>query len=204
MRFSILSTAVATLALCGDAVQAALTPNQIVDNIRTLTQKSQAIQIPAQSVSILNGQLLIIGQGPFPQIIDGFNDIVIFTTTAIAQMQGSAPVMNSDDATAIFQAFSEFVRVQKVLLDVLISKAGFFQTVPFVGQRVYFTLREVEAITDTFALDLIKLVESQVANLRTQASMLKDTLIICIKAYGGVSVNGRSLPNSASFRTLRA
>jgi len=44
----------------------ALTAQQIVDNINMLTVKSQALQGPANSITIINGPLIIIGQGPFP------------------------------------------------------------------------------------------------------------------------------------------
>lgn len=47
-------------------VMAQTTPAQVVDNINMLTQKSQALQAPAQSINIINGPLILIGQGPFP------------------------------------------------------------------------------------------------------------------------------------------
>jgi uncharacterized cupredoxin-like copper-binding protein len=60
--------AITTIALAAFAVPVftAITPAQVVDNIRSLTQKSQALQAPAQSLSIINGPLIVIGQGPFP------------------------------------------------------------------------------------------------------------------------------------------
>ena len=42
----------------------------------------------------------------------------------------------------------QFVRVHQVLLNILIGKAGLFQTVPFIGQPVAAVLRQVEAIVD--------------------------------------------------------
>lgn len=96
----------AALALAAP-ISAALTPAQIVDNIKMLTTKSQALQGPAQSITIINGPLIVIGQGPFPQIIAGFTDIVTTTTTAISQMQGTQPVKAGADADAIFDAFRE-------------------------------------------------------------------------------------------------
>ena len=42
------------------------TPAQVVEALRGLTQKSQALQAPAQSITIINGPLVLIGQGPFP------------------------------------------------------------------------------------------------------------------------------------------
>jgi hypothetical protein len=94
-------------AACAAPALAALTPAQVVSNIQMVTQKSQALQAPAQSITIINGPLIIIGQGPFPQIIAGFTDIVSTVTTSIAQMQGDAPVTNKADADAIYDAFRE-------------------------------------------------------------------------------------------------
>jgi hypothetical protein len=88
-------------------IAAQLTPAQAVQNIQVITQKSQALQAPATSITIINGPLIIIGQGPFPQIIAGFVDIVSTATTAIAQMQGMARVPAGADADKIFEAFRE-------------------------------------------------------------------------------------------------
>lgn len=66
MRFSILSTAIATLAVCGDAVQAALSPTEIVTNIGIITKMSQNLQGFAQYIDSVNGPLIVINRGPFP------------------------------------------------------------------------------------------------------------------------------------------
>jgi hypothetical protein len=59
-----------TLALSALAMTAPImaqtTPAQVVSNIKMITQKSQALQAPAQSITVINGPLIIIGQGPFP------------------------------------------------------------------------------------------------------------------------------------------
>jgi hypothetical protein len=88
-------------------IAAQTTPAQVVSNIQMLTQKSQALQAPAQSISILNGPLIVIGQGPFPQIIVGFTDIVTTATTALSQMQGMPPVPPGEQSDAVFRAFRE-------------------------------------------------------------------------------------------------
>lgn len=56
---------------CLAASNAALTPAQVVNNIKMLTQKSQALQGPANSITIVNGPLIVIGQGPFPTVRGG-------------------------------------------------------------------------------------------------------------------------------------
>ncbi|KAK2036057.1 hypothetical protein LZ31DRAFT_484852, partial [Colletotrichum somersetense] len=77
------------------------------------------------------------------QIIAGFTDIVSTATTAIAQMQGTQPVPAGADAGAIFDAFCEFVRVQQVLLNILIGKAGLFNTITIIRQPVAAVLRQI-------------------------------------------------------------
>jgi hypothetical protein len=93
------------LALSITAAQS--TPAQVVSNIQMITQKSQALQAPAQTITLVNGPLIIIGQGPFPQIITGFTDIVSTAATAIQQMQNMPPVSAGADADKIFEAFRE-------------------------------------------------------------------------------------------------
>ena len=66
MQFSILKSAVTALAFCSTAALAQLTPAQVVDNIESLTTKSEALQGPAQQISLANAPLLVVGRGPFP------------------------------------------------------------------------------------------------------------------------------------------
>lgn len=63
-------TALVTLAVlaCFKASHGGVTPSDVVSNIKTLTRRSQALQAPAQSISIVSGPLIVIGQGPFPQV----------------------------------------------------------------------------------------------------------------------------------------
>jgi len=182
---TIITTALALAA----PIAAQTTPAQVVDNIRSLTQKSQALQAPAQSITLINGPLIVIGQGPFPQIIVGFTDIVTTATTALTQMQGMPAVPAGAPSDAIFDAFREFVRVHQVLLNILIGKSGLFSTVPFVGQPVASVLRQVENVVDTIAFSLIDNVQSRASDLQGQAMSLSGTLDICIAKYEGISTS---------------
>lgn len=174
MKLSLVEIAVTVLAGCSTAVLGQLSASQIISNIQLLTSKSQALQVPAQSISILNGPLVVIGQGPIPvrlleicsvvleltkkfttlltvflqQIISGFTDHITTTTTAISQMEGTQPITTTTDADAILNAFLEFVSVHQVLLNILIGKAGLFNTVPFIGQPIAAVLRQDESVVD--------------------------------------------------------
>ncbi|EEY18874.1 UVI-1h [Verticillium alfalfae VaMs.102] len=207
MRFSLLKSVVAALAVCSQTALGQITPAQVVDNIEALTTKSQALQAPAQSISIINGPLIVVGLGPFPvrkrvpassapcrtdmilqTLITGFTDIVSTATVAISQMQGMAGVPAGPPSDAIFDAFREFVRVHQVLLNILIGKAGLFNTVPIIGQPVAAVLRSIEEVVDTAAFMLIDAVESRAEDLQSQAESLKGTITVAIGSYDGLSV----------------
>lgn len=79
--------------------------SQIVSDIRILATKSQALEAPAQSITIVNGPLIIVGQGPFPQVITGLMDIVSTATTTISEMQGRSPIALGTDSDAVSDAF---------------------------------------------------------------------------------------------------
>ena len=102
VAFGKLITSVVALAI---PALAALTPAQIVSNIEMITQKSMALQAPANTITLVNAPLLLIGQGPLPKIIAGFSDIVSTGTNAIAQMEGTAPVPAGAESDAIADAF---------------------------------------------------------------------------------------------------
>ncbi|KAH6685307.1 UVI-1 protein [Plectosphaerella plurivora] len=187
MRFSILNSAVAALAVCSTAL-GQMTPSQVVDNIKSLTTKSQALQAPAQSISIINGPLIVVGLGPFPPLILGFTDIVTTATTAIAQMQSMPPVAAGAPSDLIFDAFREFVRVHQVLLNILIGKAGLFTVVPLIGAPVAAVLRQIESIVDTVAFKLIDNVQSRADDLRREAGSLGSTITIAIDQFEGLNL----------------
>ncbi|GAP84402.1 hypothetical protein SAMD00023353_0702220 [Rosellinia necatrix] len=189
----------AGIAMASTAM-AALTPQQIADGIRLITQKSQALQAPAQSITALNGPLIVIGQGPFPQIIAGFTDIVSTANTLIAQLPGTSPITKRDekehprdliargpDAQLVRGVFLQFVAVHQALLNILIGKAGLFSVVPVIGQPVATVLRSVEGVVDSIAVSLISLIQDPSADITPDANSLDNTLLLAIDSYDGLS-----------------
>ncbi|KAK7445304.1 UVI-1h [Colletotrichum acutatum] len=199
MQFSILKLAVAALAICSDSVLGQTTPAQVVQNINMVTKKSNDLIAPAQKINVISGPLLIVGLGPFPQIITGFVDIVGTVTTALAQMKGMPPVPAGAQSDAIFEAFREFVRIHQMLLNVLIGKAGLFSTVPFIGAPIAAVLRQVEDVVDvsltlptsqgSVAFALIDAVQSRATDLQAQANMLTATITTTMDRYQGLTLN---------------
>jgi hypothetical protein len=85
---------------------AAITPAQLAANINTLTDKSRALQAPAESINYVNGVLIVTGGGPFPAIITGFRDIVTTASVTVSQLQGFKPVKGAN-SDIVFEAFLE-------------------------------------------------------------------------------------------------
>ncbi|USP77998.1 hypothetical protein yc1106_05272 [Curvularia clavata] len=166
---------------------------------------SQALQAPAQSITLLNAPLVLIGQGPYSQIISGFTDIISTATTALVQMQGMLPVAAGADSDAIFDAFREIVRVHQTLLNILIGKAGLVESLPVVGTPVAAVLRQDENVVDTLAFTLIHTVQSRATDLQSEANYLSQTLSLAIQKYVGlVQLKKRSLRFGACAVTVAA
>lgn len=91
-------------------------PSQVVSYIQDLTQKSQAIQAPAQSITIINGPLIHVGQGPFPMIIVGLTGVVSTSNTAISHMENMLPIAAGAQSDAVFDAFCSVRRSRRSLL----------------------------------------------------------------------------------------
>ncbi|KAI0907828.1 hypothetical protein F4824DRAFT_464055 [Ustulina deusta] len=197
MRFS---NVFAGIAMASTAM-AALSAQQIADGLKSITAKSQALQAPAQSITILNAPLIAIGQGPFPQIIAGFSDIVSTGNTLISQLSGTGPIAKrgeqehprdlsprGPDADLVFGAFREFVAVHQALLNILIGKAGLLEKIPIIGEPVAAALRGVEGVVDTLAIGLIGVLQSHVSDVTSDANSLDSTLQLTISKYESISI----------------
>src|ERR1700712_1075573 len=108
----------------------------IIAGLRVLSTKAQDLQAPAQSITIVNGPLLVIGQGPFPPIISGLADVVAAATALSGPLQGSKHVTTQADATAVANATREYVLIMQALLNILIGKAGLLSVGPLIGDKM--------------------------------------------------------------------
>ncbi|KAJ2994016.1 hypothetical protein NUW58_g1662 [Xylaria curta] len=185
MLFSKIFTAGAMMAI---SAMAALTPVQIADGLKRVTDLSQNLQAPAQSITILNAPLIVIGQGPFPRIIAGFTEIVATATVTVSQADGTPKITNEADAALVFNAFRAFVRVHQALLNILIGKAGILAKLPVIGQPVATVLRQVEGVVDTLAIFLIDTVEVRASDFQSEANNLVGTLDLAIQQYEGIAL----------------
>ena len=81
------------------------TPTQAIEAIHVLTQKAQALQAPAQHINQIHGTLMVIGQGPFPQILAGLREIVTIAAADVQQMMNMKAVAAGSESSMMFDAY---------------------------------------------------------------------------------------------------
>ncbi|CCC09418.1 hypothetical protein SMACR_05165 [Sordaria macrospora] len=187
MRFSLIS-AIGTLgSVVAQPVTRALTSNQMVDGLKQLTTKANALERPAKSITVVNSPLIVIGQGPWPAIVSGYTDIVSTATTIIAQTPGTQPSFG-DSCEAVTEGYLKFASTNEEVLNILIGKAGILTQMPFIGPPVSAVLRQVEGVYDNLTIFLINTCESDAKNIQEQGNTLGAALEKAIKAYERLQV----------------
>lgn len=164
-----------------------LTPAQTQDELRRVTGKFNALLPLSQSITIINGPLVIIGQGPFPPIIASFTDILTTVTTLLAQHQGTEPSKDEEESKRLLISVVTLVATAQQEFNTLIGKAGLFNTVPFIGQPLAAVLRQVESVFDTLFFALIDNYPTVAADLQTQSESFNTTLTQTINSYDGLT-----------------
>ncbi|KAK4187355.1 hypothetical protein QBC35DRAFT_452367 [Podospora australis] len=183
---SVRSIFTTTVALLAAPILAQVTAGTIKSDLEVLKTKSQKLQATAQQFNIINAPLLMIGQGPWAQFMTGYQDFVQTTTTYIPKQQGAAQIPAGAGATEVTKAYTEFAKAHTQLLNILIEKARFVTSVPFVGPPVAANLRGGEGAVDAYSNSLVNLLPAS-ADTEILAALkpLAEAFDKAIKAYAG-------------------
>ncbi|KFZ01123.1 hypothetical protein V501_10193 [Pseudogymnoascus sp. VKM F-4519 (FW-2642)] len=168
-------------------VTAATTPQQVVECFRALTHNAKSLERTAQSISVINAPLIVIGQGPFAVIISGFSDQVQIGNTLIELLDNGFTELTRADEDLVFYAYEEFSRAEKATLNILIVKAGIAEQVPMVGPPVAAVLRQVKEVVASISNTLIQNIQSRAKDFESEAKSLGDTLDLAISKYDGLA-----------------
>jgi len=182
MRFT--NAFVAAMATLSTSVSAVMTAPEVIAAINVLTHASAAIEVSANQITLLSGALFLIGQGPFPAVINGVTQLITTANTDI-QTMGASPTIFAvlSDEEDILETFTTFVEVHQQLLNTLIGKAGILNDLPLVGPPVAGALRTLEAVVDTLAFALIDSVPDVSTPFTAQKNALDVTIEAAIAAY---------------------
>ncbi|GAQ79677.1 hypothetical protein KFL_000350310 [Klebsormidium nitens] len=211
-------TAILAVASCIASSEAAATAPQTVAFLHNVTTQTQQLQPTADSITLQTGVLLVIGQGPYRDIIVGLTNIIQTETDFLLSNKTEKPSSDScpaslpyaakapgtgtlpaADQTSIYNAFRDFVRVQQTLLNTLINRAALFKTAPFIGEPMVTVLTQSQNSFDRLAFSLIDLCPTKATDLRVLAGGLSGTYKSAIENYAGLSLGGnRKLLNVAA------
>ncbi|KAI7352827.1 hypothetical protein KC354_g11799 [Hortaea werneckii] len=192
MHFSKIFSALAlTSAVSGAAIhnqKRAISADQMVDNIKKITQLSQDLQPKAQAIDV-NSNLALPGTGVFQPVINGFQQIIRVAQDDIDSMSDSTQY-TAANAQPVCDAFSDFVVVHQELLRILIGKSGLLES--FYLGPVAAVLRSLEDVVDQLAFGIIDSVPSCQAKATQQKRDLDDTLskATCVYTPGGNLIGG--------------
>ncbi|KAI7273575.1 hypothetical protein KC343_g2499 [Hortaea werneckii] len=182
MHFSKFFSALAlTSAVSGAAIQTekrAISADQMVNNIKKITQLSQDLQPKASAIS--TDGVNFITTSAFEPVINGFQQIIRVAQNDIDSMSDSTEY-TAANAQPVCDAFSDFVVVHQELLRILIGKSGLLESV-FLGP-VAAVLRSLEEVVDALAFGVISSVPSCQADATEQKRDLDDTLSKATCAY---------------------
>ena len=157
----------------------------VVDYLRVLTRAMQEISGPATQMNLVNMPLLLIGQGPVPQVITGLNSTTSLADQAVAQISTLKPLTGCD-AEAVADAYRAFATVSQQTLNVLIGKAGVLGSAgQFAAPPIEAALRQFEPANDAIAFTLINLLPDNAAGaaVKADATSLASTLSTAITTY---------------------
>ncbi|KAH6838623.1 hypothetical protein B0I37DRAFT_419555 [Chaetomium sp. MPI-CAGE-AT-0009] len=129
-----LRSLIAGVAFIAAPAMAAMTALEIEDTFQLLAVRAHSLEEFAYKIDPANALLLPAGRGPIPVLLQGFADITNATWNADAELEGSSPLTNNDEADNCYYAFLGFVRRNQSLKNVLMGKASHLRGNPFVGQ----------------------------------------------------------------------
>ncbi|KAK4212460.1 hypothetical protein QBC37DRAFT_401524 [Rhypophila decipiens] len=187
MRFSIFSTALVALTGSSSVATAFLTADEVATSIGTLTAKSQSLIEPAGTLSLANAAFLLLGEGPWAQVLDGLNDISETAKKEIVYMQTvekSPAKFAGEEAQLIGDALKGLVKVVTELVDALVKQLEVVDKIPIIGQVVSPVLELVNTLLDNFLYQVVDLVEDVLAEaLKLDFGNLDNTLAQAYNAF---------------------
>ncbi|KAL2194402.1 hypothetical protein P885DRAFT_63191 [Corynascus similis CBS 632.67] len=110
----------------------------IVNGLKSITQKSQALQATARNISTVDGDALNVGKDLFPILFEGYENITWIANALSVERSEMEPIQKravpsritrrGPDADLVFSTFQEIVRAHETLCSILIEKADLFRS----------------------------------------------------------------------------
>lgn len=140
----------------------------------TVGKELDELKSPAQSITMVNAPLILIGQGPIPKIISGLANIIAQLNQNTGQTNPKIEGLTNPNK------FCE-------LMNILIGKAPDLHSLPVVGAPIAAVLRQLEGSVDANVnKEIAKLAEestSQSQNLKQNLNKANACINLAIQSY---------------------
>jgi len=170
---------------------AALTPDQVVENIKTVTTVSANINVAIGALTPKSSGSTVISISKTTVI--GFNTIITDIGADVTAMQ-STPPFNDVDAQLVVNVLVDFVKVHQLLLATVIGKHGILAQFG-VTAPVAAVLRTLEAGIDSFALGLIALIPTKQGDVTNGQNALDESVGTTIDTYDQICIPSPLYPS---------
>ncbi|RSL64250.1 hypothetical protein CEP54_004795 [Fusarium duplospermum] len=161
MRFSL------NFVLLGAAsvANAFISPSQLIRGIDDLIHKTEDLIKPAGQLSISNAPSLILGSGPFFEVITGLRDVTRLTTDIGGSLSGATKgTFEGKDGDQIVASVKKLSDTFGNLLDAFLEKADIFGEIPFVGAPFRIAIALTKHAFQEFTGTIIDTLSGQQAN----------------------------------------
>ncbi|KAI8683477.1 hypothetical protein NCS57_00011900 [Fusarium keratoplasticum] len=161
MRFSL------NFVLLGAAsvANAFISPGQLIRSIDDITKSTEALIKPAGQLSIADAPKLILGSGPFFDIITGLRDVTRLTTDVGRSLTGAAKgTFDGKDGDQIVASVKKLSNTFSDLLDAFLDKANIFGDFPIVGTPFRIAIALTKRAFNDFTGTIINTLSGSQAN----------------------------------------
>ncbi|KAK4231022.1 hypothetical protein QBC38DRAFT_467634 [Podospora fimiseda] len=166
---TIVTSAIAVMAVPANA--------GIINLVGPLIYKTVLISGPAQLIDLITGPLIVVNQGPFPEVIQRLTDVINSTNEAAEQINGLEVLTEGgDNPSEVADYYTEFVAHQISMLNLLREKAGLFTLVPLIGQPMTAILRDGQISSDGLGAKIEAAIDPSYGNLNTNVIAARGRL----------------------------
>ncbi|KAK3295197.1 uncharacterized protein B0H64DRAFT_394573 [Chaetomium fimeti] len=178
-----LRSLIAGVALIAAPVMAAMEPADIKLTFNILEASAESLEEVAHRINPVNALSQLIRQGPLQDLLEGFAEMTSTTNDADAELEGSSPIPDGEEADDVFYALRDFVRRHQVLSNILMGKASELQETPSAGPPMVDAVGKLKLAYEAFGNHTAALVDERNNDWQSLSDELSETFKYLIQEY---------------------
>ncbi|KAG9256099.1 uncharacterized protein F5Z01DRAFT_635051 [Emericellopsis atlantica] len=162
---------------------------QVVGDMNATTAKLTSIRTYADKINEDNAAS-ISPEDPYAPLVPkkislGLHDLNPLISTSLEHAGGMQEVPAGPEGETIYEAFRDYVKAYRDLLEILTARVTEFSTFPIVGSHIANPLRSQDSMNVALWLTIKGKVPSKSTDFENQGESLRDTMEEAIEAHSG-------------------